>query len=127
MPFSLDFYYIGELEKERNAEKRIEGSLRKRLYEAIKNNDKTGHTMELLGCSIDEFKKHLQSKFQEGMSWENYGKWHIDHITPCARFDLSKPEEQKKSFHYTNLQPLWAKDNLSKGAKIPIISAYFNK
>jgi len=52
------------------------------------------------------------------MNFDNYGKWHLDHIKPCASFDLSKPEEQQKCFHYTNLQPLWAKDNLTKGAKI---------
>ena len=51
------------------------------------------------------------------MSWENHGTWHIDHRVPCAKFDLTKKEEQEKCFHYTNLQPLWAKDNLSKGNK----------
>ena len=51
------------------------------------------------------------------MSWGNYGKWHVDHIRPCASFNLVNEEEQKKCFHYTNLQPLWAKDNLSKGSK----------
>jgi hypothetical protein len=52
------------------------------------------------------------------MSFKNYGKWHIDHIRPCASFDLSKASEQKECFHYTNLQPLWAEDNLSKGIKV---------
>ncbi len=52
------------------------------------------------------------------MSWENYGKWHVDHILPCASFDLGKPEEQFKCFNYKNLQPLWATDNLKKQAKI---------
>jgi hypothetical protein len=60
--------------------------------------------------------KHLESHFTEGMNWDNYGVygWHMDHIIPCAAFDLTKPEDQSKCFHYTNLQPLWAKDNLSK-------------
>jgi hypothetical protein len=64
--------------------------------------------------------KHLESKFTEGMSWSNYGYkgWHVDHIKPCASFDLSDPEEQKKCFHYTNLQPLWWYDNFKKGAKL---------
>jgi hypothetical protein len=62
----------------------------------------------------------LQSKFKEVITWENHGKYagHIDHIIPCASFDLTDPEQQKKCFHYTNLQPLWAHENLSKGAKI---------
>jgi hypothetical protein len=72
-------------------------------------------TINLIGCSIEHLRRHLAFQFQPGMSWSNYGKWHIDHIRPCAKFDLSKESEQKKCFHYTNLQPLWAKDNLIKG------------
>jgi hypothetical protein len=94
---------------------KIKNYLRTRIWWAIKNNYKSKHTMQLLGCSIDFLKQHLSSKFTSGMSWSNYGKWHIDHIKPCAKFDLSKEEEQRKCFHYTNLQPLWAKDNLRKG------------
>ncbi len=92
--------------------------LRYRINEAIKFNYKSSHTLQLLGCSIDFLKQHLESKFKSGMTWENYGKWHVDHIKPCASFDLSKPEEQKKCFNYNNLQPLWAVDNLRKGCKI---------
>ena len=73
--------------------------------------------MELVGCSIDELKKHLEIKFKKGMSWNNYGKWHVDHVVPVDFFDLTKIEEQKKCFHYSNLQPLWAQDNLKKGGK----------
>ena len=87
-----------------------------RLYMAVK--EKTGKTMELTGCSNEELITHLESKFIEGMTWENYGDWHIDHILPCASFNLDDPEEQKKCFHWSNLQPLWAKDNIRKGAKI---------
>jgi hypothetical protein len=61
---------------------------------------------------------HLQKQFKEGMTKENHGLWHIDHIRPISSFDLTKPEQQIKCFHYTNLQPLWAKENLSKGSKI---------
>ena len=96
---------------------RILHVIRNRIRVAIKNNVKRGKSLELLGCSILELKKFLTSKFQPGMTWENHGKWHIDHIKPCSFFDMSKPEEQKKCFHYTNLQPLWAKDYLSKGDK----------
>ena len=84
----------------------------------MKNNQKSGHTTDLLGCSIKQLKEHLEKQFKSGMFFSNYGKWHIDHIKPCASFDLSKPEEQKKCSHYTNLQPLWAKENLEKGRKL---------
>ena len=73
--------------------------------------------MELLGCSIEKLWEHLESKFQPGMTRENHGKWHIDHIRPCISFNLTDLEQQKICFHYTNLQPLWAEDNLKKGAK----------
>ena len=72
-----------------------------------------------MGCTLDQFKRHIENLWLDGMSWENYGKkgWHIDHILPCASFDLADPEQQRKCFHYTNLQPLWATDNWSKGCK----------
>ena len=91
--------------------------IRKRIWAVLKGINKSKSTMKLVGCHIDLLRLHLQSKFQPGMSFSNYGKWHIDHIIPCARFDLSKASEQKKCFHYTNLQPLWAKENLTKNDK----------
>ena len=111
--------YVNNL-RQKNISFKITENLRRRINHAIKENVKSKHTMELLGCSIDELKKYLEEKFQEGMTWKNYGRygWHIDHKKPCVLFDLSKEEEQKKCFHYTNLQPLWAEDNLSKGARI---------
>ena len=78
---------------------------------------KSDKTLELLGASVTFVKKYLESLFQPGMSWDNYGEWHVDHIIPCASFDLNDPEQQKKCFHYTNLQPLWAADNIAKGAR----------
>lgn len=104
----------------RNIEFRILCCLRSRLNCAITNGYKNTSTINLLGCTIEEFKKHLKSQFQPGMTWKNYGRkgWHIDHIKPCDSFDLSDPEQQKLCFHYTNLQPLWAEDNLSKSNKI---------
>ncbi len=63
-------------------------------------------------------KKYLEGKFTEGMTWENHGTWHIDHRRPICSFNLLDEEEQKKCFHYTNLQPLWATDNLSKGGRV---------
>lgn len=95
-------------------------NIRNRIRDAMKNDSKTSPTKVLLGCTIQELKQHLQSKFTDKMNWDNYGRkgWHIDHILPCASFDLSKPEEQKKCFHYTNLQPLWHIDNIMKSDKI---------
>ena len=95
-------------------------NLRTRVRETLNGKSKSKNTLKLLGCSVDFFKKHLENQFQPGMSWENYGfdGWHMDHIVPCASFDLSDPEQQQKCFHYTNLQPLWAKDNMSKNAKL---------
>lgn len=98
-----------------NLDFHLKRNLRSRLTKALKNNSKGSKTLNLLGCSIQYLKLYLKSKFAEGMSWDNYGEWHIDHKKPCARFDLSKPKEQRKCFHYTNLQPLWAIDNIRKG------------
>jgi len=98
---------------------KIKCRLSHRVYLALKSNGivKSKKTLKLLGCTMAELWQHLESKFQSGMTKENYGKWHVDHIRPCASFDLTKIREQEKCFHYTNLQPLWAKDNVSKGAK----------
>lgn len=99
---------------------RLGKNLRHRINKVLKNNKKIDSTINLLGCSITEFKNHLEKQFKPGMNWNNYGKngWHIDHIKPCASFDLSIKEQQRKCFHFTNLQPLWAEENLSKGSKI---------
>lgn len=99
-------------------------NLKKRIWAVLKGIYKSDKTMILSGCSVEQLKQHLECKFKPGMSWNNYGngwngkgmqEWHIDHIIPCSSFDLSKPEEQLKCFHYTNLQPLWAEENLIKG------------
>lgn len=97
---------------------KIKKRLRCRIWHALKGIYKTKRTEELIGCKYQEFIKYLESKFQIDMTWDNYGKWHIDHIIPCDAFDLSLQENQEKCFHYTNLQPLWAKDNLLKSNKI---------
>ena len=80
----------------------------------------TKASSSLLGCTLEEVKTHIENQFEDGMTWENWTRdgWHLDHIVPCSSFDLTKNEEQEKCFHYTNLQPLWAKDNLSKGSKL---------
>lgn len=78
---------------------------------------KFARTCELLGCSVQELRDHIESKFKPGMSWDNRDMWHVDHIIPCARFDLTKEDQQRICFHYSNLQPLWAKENIVKGKK----------
>lgn len=99
---------------------KVANMFRSRTYTSIKKQlaFKKVKSIELLGCSILDLMKHLESKFYADMSWENYGSyWHIDHIRPCASFNLQKYEDQKICFHYSNLQPLTAKENLSKGSK----------
>jgi len=102
-----------------NVHFKIAQNLRRRINKAIVNGIKSDHTLKLLGTDIENLKQHLENQFLPGMTWDNYGLygWHIDHIIPCIKFDLSKPEEQIKCFHYSNLQPLWAKDNIIKGGK----------
>jgi len=93
-------------------------NLRSRLRSAIKNNYKSGSAVRDLGCSIPRLRIYLESKFQSGMTWDNWGLWHIDHIIPLSSFNLENREELLKAVNYINLQPLWAKDNFSKGDKI---------
>jgi len=92
--------------------------LRGRIYDVLRGHNKSNSTKNMLGCTIEEFWIHLEKTFKPGMTRENHGLWHVDHIKPCASFDLTKPEEQAKCFHYTNLQALWAHENLSKKDKI---------
>lgn len=100
---------------------KISRYLRARMSKAIINQKayKSNKTFELIGATSDFVREHLESQFKPGMTWDNYGLhgWHIDHIRPCASFDLTDPEQQKQCFHYTNLQPLWAEENLRKGDK----------
>lgn len=97
-------------------------NLRSRLSQAIRNNYKSGSAVNDLGCSIEQLRIHIESKFYvnpetgEMMSWNNYGRkgWHIDHIRPLCRFDLTDAVQLKEACNYNNLQPLWFKDNLEK-------------
>ncbi len=100
---------------------RLKENLRRRINCALSliGIKRTKRTLELLGVPNIEFlKKYLENKFKPGMSWKKRSLIHIDHIIPCKAFDLTDPKQQAKCFHYTNLQPLWAHENLSKGAKI---------
>jgi len=115
--------YMREYARERaekNPHFRAAGALRSRVRGAIKSSggSKAHKTIRLVGCTIESLCQHLEAQFAEGMSWDNHGDWHIDHIIPCAAFDLTDESQQFKCFNYTNLQPLWASDNMSKGARI---------
>jgi len=109
------------IKRESDVQYRLACNLRARLYRAIKNNLKTGSAVRDLGCTIAELKERLEKQFQPGMSWDSYGPtgWHIDHRTPLASFDLTDREQLLEACRYTNLQPMWAAENLSKGARIP--------
>jgi hypothetical protein len=107
---------------------KIRKNLRIRINQALRFNLKSKSTIDLLGCSIQEFKKYLSLQFSDiilesgekvKMSFENYGPrtWHIDHIKPCNQFDLSDPLQQQECFHYTNMRPLAWYDNLSRNKK----------
>lgn len=98
---------------------RLKCYIRRRINLALETHSKRSKVLKLLGCSIEFLKSYLESKFQTGMTWKNHSQfgWHIDHIRPCCTFDLSKPKEQRKCFHYTNLQPLWWQANIRKGHK----------
>lgn len=96
---------------------RLKMILRCRLRRAIVNNQKAGSAVADLGCSIPELITHLENKFVEGMSWDNWGEWQIDHIKPLAKFDLSDRQQFVQATHFTNLQPLWRADNQRKGAR----------
>lgn len=99
---------------------KLKAYLRSRIRSAIKNNQKSGSAVFDLGCSTEQLKNYLESKFQPGMTWENwsYKGWHIDHIKPLAVFDLTDSKQFKQACHYTNLQPLWWQENLNKSDNI---------
>lgn len=93
--------------------------MRTRIGKLIKRGDKSAATKELLGCDRETFVAHIEKQFKPGMTWDNWSfhGWHVDHIKPLISFDLTVPEQQKAAFHYTNLQPLWAAENMIKGGR----------
>jgi hypothetical protein len=102
---------------------RLTSNLRGRINRFVRRRDGRSSTRELIGCSPQKLKVYLEALFLPGMSWDNYGSgdtcWHIDHIIPCCSFNLMDPDDQKRCFNYTNLQPLWARDNMKKHNKVP--------
>lgn len=99
----------------------LKNRMRVRMCQALRSAgaSKQCKTLSLIGCSSDQLKKHIESRFLPGMTWANRRRWHVDHIVPIASFDISTEDGQKAAFHYTNLQPLWAEDNLKKSDKPP--------
>lgn len=101
---------------------KIKAVLRSRLRKCLKNGWKSGSAVGLLGCSTQQFKNHLEKLWKPGMTWENWSKdgWHIDHIIPLDHFDLTKKEDLERACHYSNLQPLWCKENELKSNKVEL-------
>ena len=110
--------------RKNNLNEMIKLKLRMRIKSALKSTKsiKSDKTMNLIGCSIEYLKQYIQEQFKEGMNWSNYNfyGWHLDHIIPCSKFNLIIDEEQRKCFHYLNLQPLWCWENWSKHNKVNI-------
>lgn len=98
-----------------NSEFKIMCVVRSRMCEILKRK-KTKKTVEYLGCTIEEFKAHIQQQFKEGMTWENHGQWHIDHIIPL-KYQNPSIEEVIERLYYRNTQPLWANENIQKSNK----------
>ena len=87
------------------------------VLQALHGAHKSSNTWSLVGCSKDSLMRHLEQQFKPGMTWDNHGAvWHIDHIRPCASFDLTDPQQQQECFNWSNLQPLLVLENLKKGA-----------
>lgn len=111
----------GKRMRETDDNLRIKCNLRTRVYAALKKvgAKRSANTFSLVGCSLEFLRGYLEARFKVGMTWKNYGKWHVDHVIPCAEFDLRDPAQQLVCFRYDNLQPMWGGENLRKGAKLP--------
>jgi hypothetical protein len=107
----------------KDPERHLRQVIRCRIQKAMKRagqSERAGNSkMRYLGCTPKELRKYLEHMFKKGMSWDNIGEWHVDHVYPVSSFDLSTEAERHKAFHYTNLQPLWAKANVKKSDSIP--------
>lgn len=112
----------GRNKRKENPMHRIADNFRSRISRHIRSGSKFGRrTLDILGYSVEELKAHLEKQFQPGMSWDNYGEWHIDHKIPLAAHNYETPDDIdfKRAWALENLQPLWAGDNLSKGTTLP--------
>lgn len=105
--------------RQTNLQYRLRLTLRSRLYQALRGCQRRGSAVRDLGISIPEFKDYIESRFQRGMTWDNWGLWgwHLDHIKPLVSFDLTKRRQLLEACHYTNLRPLWATANMRRKRK----------
>lgn len=105
-----------KLRKQTDPEFKLKAQIRSKVCTLIRGTQKSYTALEALGCPVEEVMAEIAAKFQPGMTWENWGKhtWHIDHVKPLSAFNLLDPVQMKAAWHYTNLEPKWAKDNLSK-------------
>ena len=101
-----------------NLDERIKQRLRTRMYIAVRNGQKSGSAVRDLGCSIPHFKLYIENQFDPGMSWDNYGEWHLDHVIPLSNYDLNDRNQFLEAANWLNYQPLWAIDNLRKSHKM---------
>ena len=113
---SLRAYYRRRIKKDPAF--KLSCNMRKRLQSFLKRKglNKSNKTMELVGCSKDFLREHLEKQFKPGMNWSNHNfrGWHVDHIVPLSKLDCSDPDQLKRACHYSNLQPLWAEENFKK-------------
>jgi hypothetical protein len=95
----------------------------RKIYDVLKGHRKRSDILKYLGCSIEEFKAHIESQFKHGMTWDNWSKsgWHLDHIIPLEKLDPSNDEDFKTACHYTNFQPMWASNNCAKRSELPTV------
>jgi len=110
-----------EAEKRECPKYRMASNLGRKLRSLLskRGSGKGGRTISFIGCGVDDLAKHLESKMADGMTWDNYGSvWHIDHIMPISSFDHGNPDHVKRCWHFTNLRPMFAEENISKSNKI---------
>lgn len=100
-----------------DVEFRLLQRMRGRVSAVLKGRAKNSSTLRLIGCTLPELRAHLEQQFKVGMSWANYGEWHVDHIRPCASFDFNDSTALLQCFNYTNLQPMWGADNAKKNSR----------